>query len=78
MSEKSGSNGYGLTTTDSGAASSRKERQAAEFHSGLVSLSIEGYSGDVGDLRQGGTTRILGKTESCRHCAVCSPSGTHT
>ena len=78
MSEKSGSDEYWLTETDYGAASSRKERQAAEFHSGLVSLSIEGYSGDVGDLRQGGTTRILGKTETCRHCAVSLPSVTHT
>jgi hypothetical protein len=46
MSEKPGSDAYGLTATDSGAAATRKERPTAELHSGHRSSSIEGYSGE--------------------------------
>ena len=77
MSEKSGSDEYWLTETDYGAASSRKERPQNFKAVGCPHWS-RATAVNVGDLRQGGTTRILGKTESCRHCAVCSPSGTHT
>jgi hypothetical protein len=46
MSENSGSDGYGLTATDSGAASTRKERPTAGFDSSQISSSIEDYSGE--------------------------------
>jgi hypothetical protein len=46
MSEESGSDAYGQSATDSGAASARKERPTVEFHSGQMSSSIEGYSGE--------------------------------
>jgi hypothetical protein len=46
MSEKPDSDAYGLTATDSGAASARKERPTVEFHSGQMSSSIKGFSGE--------------------------------
>jgi hypothetical protein len=48
MSEKPASDGYGMSATVSGAASSRKERLAAEFRNGQTPSSIEDYRTDCG------------------------------
>jgi len=72
------SDGAGQTVLESGAVSFPIS-ECGKFRSRPGALKQSRTTAvDAGDLGQGGTTRVLGKTKICRHCAVCLPGRTHT